>query len=171
MSGRFPAFGSILCVTAVLVLGGCHTYQVVDTPPLGSTVRVRVPVTSALDDRNTAPASAAIEGEVLQVGDTLVLATRTRREFGAFREVILLDTLRLGRGQTSSIELKEFSGGRSVVLGIVLAGGATGLALAAFKGGGGDNEVPSGPGRPPTAVVVSRSVLSAVWAFIWKTGG
>ncbi|HIF22261.1 MAG TPA: hypothetical protein EYQ27_10225 [Gemmatimonadetes bacterium] len=169
MSGRFPAFGSMLLVAAVLLLGGCYTYQVVDTPPLGSTVRVRVPVTSALDDRNTAPPSVAVEGAVLQVGDTLVLARRTRREFGAFREVILLDTLRLLRAQTSSIELKEFASGKSVVLGIVIVAGATGLALAGFKGGGGDGETP-GVDPPNPSIVVNGSILAAVWDFIWKTG-
>lgn len=159
----------MLLVAAVLLLGGCYTYQVVDTPPLGSTVRVRVPVTSALDDRNTAPPSVAVEGAVLQVGDTLVLARRTRREFGAFREVILLDTLRLVPAQTSSIELKEFSSGKSVMLGIVIAAGVTGLALAGFKGGGGDGETP-GVDPPNPSIVVNGSVLSAVWGFIWKTG-
>ena len=159
----------MLLVAAVLLLGGCYTYQVVDTPPLGSTVRVRVPVTSALDDRNTAPPSVAVEGAVLQVGDTLVLARRTRREFGAFREVILLDTLRLVPAQTSSIELKEFSSGKSVMLGIVIAAGVTGLALAGFRGGGGDGETP-GVDPPNPSIVVNGSVLSAVWGFIWKTG-
>ena len=159
----------MLLVAAVLLLGGCYTYQVVDTPPLGSTVRVRVPVTSAVDDPNTAPASVAMEGQVLQVGDTLVLARRTRREFGAFREVILFDTLRLRRAQTSSIELKEFSSGKSVVLGIVIAAGATGLALAGFKGGGGDGETP-GVDPPSPSIVVNGSSLAAVWDFIWKTG-
>ena len=159
----------MLLVAAVLLLSGCYTYQVVDTPPLGSTVRVRVPVTSALDDRNTAPPSVAVEGAVLQVGDTLVLARRTRREFGAFREVILFDTLRLVPAQTSSIELKEFSSGKSVMLGIVIAAGVTGLALAGFKGGGGDGETP-GVDPPNPSIVVNGSVLSAVWGFIWKTG-
>ncbi len=159
----------MLLVAAVLLLGGCYTYQVVDTPPLGSTVRVRVPVTSALDDRNTAPPSVAVEGAVLQVGDTLVLARRTRREFGAFREVILFDTLRLRRAQTSSIELKEFSSGKSVMLGIVIAAGVTGLALAGFKGGGGDGETP-GVDPPNPSIVVNGSILAAVWDFIWKTG-
>lgn len=159
----------MLLVAAVLLLGGCYTYQVVDTPPLGSTVRVRVPVTSALDDPNTAPALVAIEGQVLEVGDTLVLARRTRREFGAFREVILFDTLRLRRAQTSSIELKEFSSGKSVMLGIVIAAGVTGLALAGFNGGGGDGETP-GVDPPNPSIVVNGSVLSAVWDFIWKTG-
>ncbi len=159
----------MLLVAAVLLLGGCYTYQVVDTPPLGSTVRVRVPVTSALDDRNTAPPSVAVEGAVLQVGDTLVLARRTRREFGAFREVILLDTLRLLRAQTSSIELKEFSSGKSVMLGIVIAAGVTGLALAGFNGGGGDGETP-GVDPPNPSIVVNGSILAAVWDFIWKTG-
>ena len=159
----------MLLVAAVLLLGGCYTYQVVDTPPLGSTVRVRVPVTSAVDDPNTAPASVAMEGQVLQVGDTLVLARRTRREFGAFREVILFDTLRLRRAQTSSIELKEFSSGKSVMLGIVIAAGVTGLALAGFNGGGGDGETP-GVDPPNPSIVVNGSILAAVWDFIWKTG-
>jgi hypothetical protein len=99
----------------------------------------------------------------------LVLARRTRREFGAFREVILFDTLRLRRAQTSSIELKEFSSGKSVMLGIVIAAGVTGLALKGFNGGGGDGETP-GVDPPNPSIVVNGSVLSAVWDFIWKTG-
>jgi hypothetical protein len=154
-----------LCLVAVLVLGGCHTYRLVDTPPVGSTVRVRVPVTSALDDRNAAPASMAMEGQVLQFGDTLVLATRTRREFGAFREVILVDTLRLGPSQLSSIELKEFSKGKSVAFSIALLAGSTALALSAFNGGGGDGETP-GVDLPAPSIVVNRSILAAVWSFL-----
>ncbi len=154
-----------LSLVAVLVLAGCHTYSLVDTPPVGSTVRVRVPVISALDDRNAAPASMAMEGQVLQFGDTLVLATHTRREFGAFREVILVDTLRLAPSQLSSIELKEFSGGRSVGFGIALAAGATVLALAAFDGGGGDGET-QGVDPPSPSIVVNRSILAAVWRFL-----
>ena len=142
----------------------------VDTPLPGSTVRVRVPVTSALDDRNAAPTTVAIEGEVLEAGDTLVLARRTRQEFGAFREVIRMDTLRLARAQVTSVELKEFSSGRSVVLGLVLAAGGSGLALAAFGSGGGDGEVPGAPDNPNTSIVVSGSVLSAIWSLIWNTG-
>lgn len=152
-----------LMLTAVLA--GCHSYRAVETPALGSTVRVHIPVPSALADPNAPPASISIQGQVLSSGDTLVLATTTRREYGAFREITQFDTIRLAPDQRVSVELEEFSKGKSIALGAVLFVGAAGLGIAAF-GGGGSSPPDGPPGGGPVSAVVSSSVLSMLWGII-----
>ncbi len=158
------AMWGALPMAAALVVSACHTYRPVENPSPGATVRVTVPVVSAIADPNAPPQSVAIEGEVLDGRDTLVLAMTTRREFGAFRELTQTDTVRLAADQRLGVELREFSPRRSVVLGAVIAAGVTGLAAAAFGlGGGGDTDGPGDSGPNP-AIVVSASVLSAIWS-------
>ena len=75
------AFGRTLALLVGLAwLAGCHTYRPVDTPMVGSPIRVQLPVTSALSGSNSEPQTVAVEGVTVATGDTLVLATRTRRE-------------------------------------------------------------------------------------------
>ena len=143
---------------------GCYTYVPVANPAPGTQVRVHVPVTSALADPNAAPQTAAIEGEVVSFQDTLRLATTSRQEYGAYREVVMYDTLSLAPDQRVVIEQPEFSRGRTIVLTSVIVGGATLLALAAFSGTFGGNQDPTDPG-PPTpqgAVTISNSLVSGV---------
>jgi hypothetical protein len=154
-------------VPGAMLLAGCFSYLPVETAPPGATVRVRIPVTSAVADPNAPPRTVSVEGTVLESGDTLVLATETRREYGAFREIVQFDTVRLAPDQRSSVELQGFSKGKSIALGVGIAAGVTGLALVAFGGVfGGD---PPGPPDGPTpAVVVSRSLLSALLGVIGR---
>lgn len=158
--------GSLLMVLGVVFLSGCYTYRPVETPSPGSMLRVRVPVTSALNNPNQAPATASIEGLVLSAGDTISLATETRRQMGAYREIVQYDTLRLAVSQTSSMDVREFSAPRSVVLGVAIAGAAGAAAAVAFGLGGGSVGEPPGPGDPVNSVVISGSLLSAVWGLI-----
>lgn len=153
---------------AVMVLSGCYTYRVVDNPPIGSMVRVNVPVTttSALTAGGSSTESIAVDGVLLAVGDTLSVATQTRRSMGAYRELVQFDTLRLAAGQATSVELKEFSSSRSVVLGVVIAAAAgTAGAVAFGLGGGQSGNEPPGPIGPSTAVVTS-SLVSTVWGLL-----
>lgn len=169
MSAR-QVFRPLLLTLAVVGLAGCHTYRPVETPAIGSAVRVHLPVTSALSDPNAPTETVSVEGVTVEVGDTLVLATRTRREYGAFREVIQFDTIRLSAMQASSIDVREFSTGRSVVLGVALAGGAALAAVLAFnaENDGGSGRTP-GPGDPPAlSIVGSGSLLSAIWGLITR---
>lgn len=153
---------AVLVFGAVVGTAGCHTYTPVSTPMPGSTVRVRVPVASALADPNAPPQTAAIEGEVVASGDTLVLATTNRQEYGAFREIVQHDTVRLGPDQRYSVELSEFSTGKSVALGLAIAGGAAILATTAFGGGGGgDTPIGTGP-PPPQPIVISNGLISSI---------
>jgi hypothetical protein len=151
----------LLTVMAIGLLTACHTYRAVDEPLPGTTVRVHVPVESPLASRNAPPASVSVEGLVVKGGDTLVLAVTTRREFGAFRELMQHDTVYLGPEQRTGVEVREFSAARSIVLGSVIAAGVAGLAATAFGLGGGGS--PGDPGDPPPAPsVVVGSVVSAV---------
>ena len=156
----------LLAVGVAVALSACHRYIPIETAVPGTIVRVHVPVTTALADPNAPVPSVSIEGSVLAAGDTLVLATQTRREFGAFREVILFDTVRLAEDQRAGMELQEFSMGRSIALGALITGGAAALAAAAFgaRTGSGGNEPP--PPQPVPAIVVSGSILSAIWGLI-----
>jgi hypothetical protein len=160
LRGRF--FG--LCILAgALATAGCHNYVPISDAQPGTKVRVRVPVTSALDGDNGGGQSASIEGDVVEFGDTLVLAVLSRQEYGAYREVVLYDTLKLAPEQRLTVERAEFSTGRTVLLGAVIAVGATALAISAFNAGTGDDK-PIDPGPPPPspAVVVSNSVVSGL---------
>lgn len=148
----------------ILALSGwltaCHTYTPVAQPVPGSIVRVQIPVRTVLDNPNAPTRTTAIEGQVVQAGDTIVLATQSRREYGAFREIIQYDTVRLGPDQRSSVELREFSTQKSIGLGVVLTGVVVLAALAAFGFGGGQE----GEGLPPdtpTPAIVSFSGISS----------
>ena len=115
------------------VVSGCHTYRVVEAPTMGSIVRVQVPVTSALDGPNAASRTASLEGVVVGVGQTLLLATETRREYGQYREVVQFDTISLSAAQASVIEVREFSSQRSVAMGAIITVGAITAGILAFN--------------------------------------
>lgn len=148
----------LLCILSV-VSAGCYTYTPVQQPAPGQIVRLHVPITSAIANPNAPPQTVAIEGQVLSASDTIEIATRTRREFGAFRELIEYDTFRVDVEQLAGMELREFSTTKSVVLTGLIVGGATGLALAALsiesgRGGNDDNG-----GGPVTTVVLGIGKL------------
>ena len=150
-------------VLAGLFASACHSYTPVTHPAPGARVRVSVPVQSALDDGNAAPQTASIEGEVVESRDTLVLAVTNRQEYGAYREVVLYDTLRLAPDQMVSVEQADFSMGRTVLLSTVIAVGATVAAILAFNQDvGDDGPIDGGPPPPAPAVVVGNSILSGV---------
>jgi hypothetical protein len=158
--------GAAPIAAAALVLlsvSACYTYVPVQNPEPGTRVRVSVPVQSALDNGNAAPQTAAIEGDVVASGDTLLLAVTNRQEYGAYREVVLYDTLHLAQDQLVALEQPEFSMGRTVLLSTVITVGATVAAILAFnKDTGNDGPIDPGPPPPAPAVVVSNSLLSGV---------
>ena len=152
----------LVAVLGVFLLSGCHTYTPVDTAPLGSMVRIRVPLTSALTNGGFSE-TAAISGLLIESGDTLGLAVETRRDLGAYRELIRQDTVRLAADNTVSLELQEFSSGRTIALGVAIAGivgTAAWVALDLAGGQAGDD--PGPPGGPVTAVVSVPSIISGI---------
>lgn len=129
-------------------------------------VRVSVPMTSALSSPNASPQTAAVEGRLVSAGDTLVLAVQTRRMFGVHREIMQYDTMRVASTQASTVEVREFSTGRSIALGTVIAVAAGGGAALAFGlGGGGDDDGSNGT-EPVASIVVRPSLISSLWGLV-----
>lgn len=124
--------GTLVVLLSATLMTACHTYTPVSAPAPGSTVRVHIPVRSAVDDPNAPTPTRAVEGQVVSAGDTLVLATRDRFEYGAYREIVQYDTLRLGPEQHSTVEVREFSNRKSVVLGLAVTGIVVGAAILAL---------------------------------------
>ena len=121
-------------VFGALLLSGCHTYLPVESPAPGSVARLHVPVRSAVANPNAPAPTVSVEGTVLSTGDTIVLEVQSRRYFGALQEVVQENVYRVGRDEVVAIELREFSRGKSVLLGVGILSGIGLLALAAFGG-------------------------------------
>ncbi|MXY32300.1 MAG: hypothetical protein F4Y48_13965, partial [Gammaproteobacteria bacterium] len=128
-------FAALLC--GLPLVSGCYTYRLVEEAPVGSVARLRVPIQSAIVDPNAPPETVAIEGLIISFGDTISFEASNRQVIGAFREVVQYDTLQVARDGLASIEVREFSRARSVVLGVAVAAGTVGLALAALGVEGG----------------------------------
>ncbi|MCY3701009.1 MAG: hypothetical protein OXH46_15425 [Gemmatimonadetes bacterium] len=148
---------------AVLAVPGCYSYRLVEDAPVGAVARLRVPIQSAIVDPNSPPGTVAVEGKVISVGDTIEFEASTRHTLGLFQDVVQYDTLRVARDGVSSIEVREFSTTKSVLLGAGIVAGTAALAAAAAGVGGGDaGEVP-GTLPPQNARVVGVSVpVSAI---------
>ena len=137
-----------------MLLSGCHNYIPIEAPTPGSTVRVSVPVTSAVADLNNPDApQASIEGVVVDSGDSITLAVTRRQEYGAFREAVRHDTITLDLAGVLMVEKREFSQDKSLLLGVGLLAGATGLALAAFGIAGGQQGGVPGDGNPNQSII------------------
>ncbi len=127
-------FRRAVVVAGALLLSGCHTYLPVESPAPGSVARVHVPLQSAVSTPNVPPPTVSVEGTVLSAGDTIVLEVRTRQHFGALQELVQENVYRVPRDEVVAIEIREFSRGRSALLGVGILGGIGFLALAAFGG-------------------------------------
>ena len=135
----------VVLLSGIPLVSGCYTYRLVEDAPVGAVARLRVPIESAIADANSPPETVAVEGLILSFGDTISVEAGTRQVLGAFREVVLYDTLRVARDGLASIEVREFSQVRSVVLAAGVAAGTVALALAALGTEGG--EAGEGSGR------------------------
>ncbi|MDE2793935.1 MAG: hypothetical protein OXL34_03865 [Gemmatimonadota bacterium] len=147
-----------LSVFGALALSGCHTYLPIESPAPGSVARVHVPVQSAVSNPNVPPPTVSVEGTVLSAGDTIVLEVQSRQYFGALQEVVQENVYRVARDEVVTIELREFSTRRSVLLGGAVLVGVVGLALAAFGGefGEGGNGPDENGGRSFTIGFLGR---------------
>ena len=138
----------VACLGVVLAVPGCYSYRLVEDAPVGAVARLRVPIQSAIVDPNSPPGTVAVEGTVISVGDTIEFEASTRHTLGLFQDVVQYDTLRVARDGVTSIEVREFSTTKSVLLGAGILAGTAALAAAAAGVGGGDaGEVP--PTLPP----------------------
>ncbi len=143
-----------------LTVSGCYSYRIVDDAPVGSVARLRVPVQSAIVNPSSPSGTVAVEGKVISVGDTIEFEASTRHTLGLFQDVVQYDTLRVARDGVASIEVREFSTTKSVLLGAGILAGTVALAAAAAGVGGGDaGDAPStDPPQNSRAVGVSVPV-------------
>ena len=152
-----PAFARrSLGAATVLALGGlagCYNYVPVTSPTPGTTVRVHVPVHSAIPGQADIPSSVSVEGRLLRAGDTLEVETESTREAGTFRQLMLLDTLRIARSDAQEVDLKQFSNGRTAVFTAAILGAAVGVGLAVANIKSGSQGSGPGTGKPTGAVI------------------
>jgi hypothetical protein len=145
----------LLAVAAGMAATGCYTYVPVTTPTPGATVRLHVPVHTSAVARNLAPSSVEVEGTLLSAGDTLVLETESTREAGTFRQVMLMDTMRVSRGDLDGVDLRTLSKGRTVVFGLAVAAATAGVAIGIANAVSGSQGGQDGGGKPNGAVIAS----------------
>ena len=141
---RAPA----VALVSVLVLSGCYSYVPIQTATPGTSVRVHVPVTSAVDDRSRAPETVSLEGEVISAGDTLVLVSERKRELSTGRVLSSVDTVRVARGGLAGLDQRVYSKAKTYGLTALIVAGAAGLTAAAISAAGGQGG-DDGPGVPP----------------------
>lgn len=127
----------VAAALGVAFLSGCYSYVPVERPAPGTTVRVHVPVRSAVQASNAPAETIDVEGVVVSDGDSLVIATKNRREFGAFREVIEVDTLRVARSGISLLEQQVFSKSKTYGMTALVTVGTAGVVWALVQAAGG----------------------------------
>jgi len=155
--------GAFFGLLGASFMSGCFTYVPVDRPSPGSTVRIHVPVRSAIARPNQAPEFISMEGMVISAADSVILEVSSRREIGAFREIRSVDTLRVARADLSAVDTRVFSLGKSIGLGIAIAGVTAVLAAVAFglEGGSSGNDG-SGNGNTTGSSIRINPTFSAL---------
>lgn len=149
-------------------LAGCYSYFPVNQPSPGSTVRIHVPVTSALQNPNARPENVEVEGLLLSSGDSLVLEAKTRRQVGAVREVLEIDTFRVARTAVSGVEERVLSKPKSVAMGVLVTAGAAVLTVGLIKAAGG-MKGDGGPGNGgPGAQIRVKPVFDGLFHLIGR---
>ncbi|WP_420616537.1 hypothetical protein [Candidatus Palauibacter sp.] len=156
--GRARRRGLVVLLCAVLTVPGCYSYRLTEEAPVGAVARMRVPLRSAVANPNAPPGTVAIEGKIISVGDSIRFEASTRHTVGLFRDVVQYDTLSVARDGLVSIEVREFSTTKSVLLGAGIAAGTAALAVAAAGVGGGDAGGGPGSDAPQASTAVSVSV-------------
>ena len=154
---------SAALAVGLLVLGGCYSYTPVQTPARGTIARVTLPARSAIEGvRGTAGTTAAVEGEVLSAGDTIVLGMRSVREWGPDVGSIRIDTVRIPRQALSVIERKELSITKSTAAGAVLVGTVVAVSLLLDIRGSKQGDVPFDGTDLPEGAIISLSISSII---------
>lgn len=145
---------------AAILSSACYSYAPVERPAPGSTVRIHVPVRSAVAGRNVQEESVSFEGTVLSFGDSLYLQTTSRREYGAFREVFEFDTLHVDPRNLMGMEERYLSKPKTYGFVALVTAGAAGLVVAAVNAAGGSGGDGNGNGGGPVAAVIVKPIVS-----------
>lgn len=153
-------------VLLLIALTGCYSYQPTEAPAPGTTVRVKVPIRSNVVRSGGEPQTAAFEGTLLALGDTVLLETKARREYGAFREVLLFDTLRVARADVTALEERLLSKPRTYAFTAALTLTATVLGIAAINAATGSEGGGKPGGTDPTTAgaLILSPVLRPVFS-------
>ncbi|MDH5759943.1 MAG: hypothetical protein OEZ65_10170 [Gemmatimonadota bacterium] len=147
-------------LTAV-VASGCYRYVPVDHPAPGTPVRIHVPVVTGVSGTNRLPESTAFDGVVVDFSDSLRLETKATRDYGAYRQITLLDTLVANPADLLAIEEKVLDRRKSTFMGVAVAGGVVGL-FTIFTDITGGSTPPGGGGGGPGAAIVLSTVPSTI---------
>lgn len=151
----------VLALFGALLLSGCYTYLPVSSAPPGSPVRVVLPVETRTSTGAVTRSTLAVEGTLVSAGDTIEVATESTEQVGNFRQVSLLDTLRVPASEVDALELREFSGTRTAVLtGLVTAGAV--LILVGIVDSLGGSEGGDGGGGDPTGASITLGTLGGL---------
>ncbi len=156
------AADAFLAASVAWFSAGCYSYAPVQRPTPGSTVRIHVPVRSAVAGRQAREESVAFEGLVLSFGDSLYLQTTSRREYGAFREVFEFDTLRVAPGVLMGMEERYLSKPKTYGFAALVAVGTTALVVAAVNAAGGSGGGNDGNGGGPQTAIIVRPIVSSL---------
>lgn len=148
----------VIAGLGAFLLSGCYTYTPVRTAPVGSEVRAHLPVETRVAGGAATTETIPVEGRVITFGDSLLIETESHSQVGNFARFNTVDTLRLDPGQLASVELKEFSRGKTLAFtGVVLAGvGLIAAGIVSITGGSQGGE--PGGGNTGTSVTVSGLV-------------
>jgi hypothetical protein len=145
---------------------GCYSYSAIERPTPGSQVRIHIPMRSAAASVGGTE-TVTFEGTVLAFSDSLVLETRSRREYGAFREVFEFDTLRVHPGSLSGIDERTYSKRKTYAFTALVTAGAAALVVGAVQAAGGGD----GNGGPGNGVVLPAKILKPVLSSILRLVG
>lgn len=127
---RSRAAGKVTAVLAATLVGaGCYSYQAVDGPAPVAPETIRVQLTGAGQDAMREERGIELqrfEARILEEnGDDLTMEVRLPANQLAFSERDVLDTLQVLRPHMRTVDVKQFSTGRTV---LAVAGGIAGLA-------------------------------------------
>ena len=169
MQRRVVRCGSL---AAVLVLGSaCYSYRPIENPAPGTEIRIQVPASSPVIRPNQAPPLVPFEGRLVSLSDTMLLEVKTRREMGAFREILELDTLRVARSRITLLEERLFSKPKTYAFTAALTTGAVMLGIAAMNtltGQAGDPDGPSDGTNPEGQQFILNPIFSGLLKLIGR---
>jgi hypothetical protein len=141
---------------SAFVLSGCYTYVPVTSAPVGSPVRVLLPVETRAPNGAVTRGTTPVEGTLVTFGDSILVATESTQQVGNFRQVSLQDTLRVAANEVDRIELRQFSRGRTAALTTAVVGGAVLAAAGVIQAVGGSDENGGNGNGTAASVTVGR---------------
>lgn len=155
-----------LLTVALTASSACYSYHPIQDPSPGATVRIRVPLTSAVTNRHNDPETLDLEGVVLEApADSLIMVTENRRELGTFKVLTSKDTIRVARSGLAGMDERVYSSAKTYGFSALLAAGVAGVVLAVLEAGGGQGG--SGPGSPGTQSSIRvEPIFSALWKLV-----